>query len=105
MDKVNAVKLMGMFFIQFNDFTCVQYEDFNEEGNSPNKSMGETGLKQTLSQIHEMQGSDRQTGSKKMTKSFIKTKYCLCILTYFPLINLMEQLTTSIMDEIKLRRV
>lgn len=43
-------------------------------------------------------------GEKKCT-NFIKSKYTLCIFTYFPFITTMEQLMTCMLDEIKISRV
>lgn len=37
--------------------------------------------------------------------TFVKCKYNLCIFTYFPLVNPIEQLLVSIIDEIKIKRV
>lgn len=42
---------------------------------------------------------------KKVKNICIKSKYTLSIFTYFPFINIIEQLLISILDEVKIRRV
>lgn len=50
------------------------------------------------------QESDRVQPLKKKMTHYMKGKYTLCIFTYFPIINVMEHLLSSILDEVKIRR-
>ena len=42
--------------------------------------------------------NDKSPGEERKFTNFIKSKYTLCIFTYFPFVNVMEQLLSCLLD-------
>ena len=58
-----------------------------------------------MKRISEGGESERVYPTHKKNIYYVKGKYTLCIFTYFPIISVMEHLLSSILDEIKIKRV
>ena len=70
-----------------------------------NKSLVEYVADENIRKVSFGGESDRVYPIKNKKTHYIKGKYTLCIFTYFPIISVMEHLLSSILDEIKIKRV